>query len=61
VDIGGGYAADVQYCAQLLVEMMKRISRISQQYAPYQKVPIWQQVNYQKYLEAENPCALARG
>ena len=43
VDIGGGYGADVQHCAQLLAEWIKRIT---QQYMPQQKVPIWQQVNY---------------
>jgi hypothetical protein len=43
VDIGGGYAADVQHCAQLLADWIKKIT---QQYVPQQKVPIWEQVNY---------------
>lgn len=43
VDIGGGYAADVQYCGQLLYQLAQKISH---QYDPNQTVPIWQQVNY---------------
>ncbi|MDQ5826046.1 MAG: hypothetical protein M3441_17770 [Chloroflexota bacterium] len=43
VEIGGGYAADVQYCAQLLREWIKRVSF---QYQPYHEVAVWEQVNY---------------
>ncbi|MDQ3918329.1 MAG: hypothetical protein M3348_07610 [Acidobacteriota bacterium] len=43
VEIGGGYADDVQYCAQLLRDLTRKIS---ERYKIYQKVPIWQQINY---------------
>jgi hypothetical protein len=43
VDIGGGYADDVQYCAQLLRAWLETILH---EYMPYQNVPVWQQVNY---------------
>lgn len=43
VDIGGGYAADVQACGQLLRQM---VESIADKYKQYQNVPIWEQVNY---------------
>ena len=43
VDIGGGYANDVQYCAQLLEKLLQRLSH---QYMVHQQVPIWQEVDY---------------
>jgi hypothetical protein len=43
VEIGGGYAADVQYCGHLLSDFMKKIL---DEYKQWQEVPIWQQVNY---------------
>ena len=43
VNIGNGYAQDVQYCGNLLRQMMEEIS---DKYKQYQDVPIWQQVNY---------------
>ena len=43
VDIGGGYADDVQECAQKMREL---IDKISDKFKISQKVPIWQQVNY---------------
>jgi hypothetical protein len=43
VEIGGGYAQDVQKCADLLA---KRVKELSERYAEYQDVPIWVQVNY---------------
>jgi len=43
VNIGGGYSQDVQYCGNLLRQMMEEIS---DKYKQYQDVPIWQQVNY---------------
>jgi hypothetical protein len=43
VDIGGGYAADVQYCAS---QMSSWIRQKSDQYAIWQKVPVWVEVNY---------------
>ncbi|MBF0176916.1 MAG: hypothetical protein HQL63_08730 [Magnetococcales bacterium] len=45
VNIGGGYQADVQYCAGQLKKWMDRIMH-DHGYAGYHKVPIWQQVNY---------------
>jgi hypothetical protein len=43
MEIGGGYAADVQTCAALLAQW---VQRISSDYKIYQKVPIWVEVNY---------------
>jgi hypothetical protein len=43
VEIGGGFAADVQYCAQLLASFAQKYS---QEYSIWQKVPIWVEVNY---------------
>jgi hypothetical protein len=43
VDIGGGYAQDVQTCAQKLKGM---IDQLNDKYKVWQRVPKWQQVNY---------------
>jgi hypothetical protein len=43
VDIGGGYAADVQSCGQHLRQWLEEVI---DKYTPEQIVPIWQQVNY---------------
>ena len=42
-DIGGGYEADVQYCA---AQMEAWIRQKSDQYAIWQKTPVWVEVNY---------------
>ena len=43
VEIGGGYTADVQYCAELLAAWIRRING---EYKLWQKVPKWVEVNY---------------